>query len=399
MRGTSTSTSNGHVKITEPLTYRQRGDHSMFTDLLLRHRGSDEAKARLERHEKEMRDQLPTIERRGSSTQPEGVTFEREYRAPSGSFPSGTTPGGGGAATPPLWAVELEGVYPRPQRVIADLANPMPLPAGVSSVNVPILTTGTSTSQQTPNQPVSATDVTDTAGTSPVVTIAGQCDVPIQMIEQSPRGVWETTLLRDLWADFDAKFERMLINGTGGSAPTGQILGCLNVSGIGSVTYTDSSPTGPELFTKLGPAFASVSNNRKIRPEAWAMTGSRFAWLSTSEDSSSRPLEVPAAAQRLVDDPTMPTPVGSLVGLPIFTNEELPTTQGTGANQDLIMAFRWSDFLVWESEPTLNVFTQTISGDLMARVQFRCYVAAIMNRYPSGMSTITGSGLAVQSGF
>src|SRR6202012_372770 len=119
--------------------------------------------------------------------------------------------------------------------------------------------------------------------------------------------------------------------------------------------YTDSSPTGTELYPKFGNAFASVSNTRKVRPEGWLMTGARFAWLATSEDQNSRPLEVPMSAHSLVVDPTKPTPVGALVGLPIFTDEELPINQGASQTQDAILAFRWSDYLVWEGEPKMNV--------------------------------------------
>lgn len=391
MRGTSTALPNGRVTITSPLTYQPNGENSFFRDCLNASRGNGDAKARLRRHEREMRDQMPTVERRGQIGQPDEVQFEYETRAPSGSFPSGSTPGGGGAATPPLWAVGMTGVYQRPQRVIADLVDPYPLPAGVSSINVPILTTGTTTGQQTPNQPVVDTDVTDSLGGSPVVQIAGQADVPLQMVEQSPANTWETTLLRDLMADYDAKFEAMLLNGTGGTPPVGSILGALNVSGIGSVTF--NSTGGPALFSKFGQAFGTVSNARKIRPEGWLMTGARYAWMATAEDSSSRPLEVPTSAIPLVTNATKPTPVAAMVGLPVFTNEALPINQGAGANQDIVLAFRWSDMLAWESDPTMNVFTQTLAGELMARVQFRCYAAAILNRYPTGLATITGSGL------
>jgi HK97 family phage major capsid protein len=371
----------------ESLTYTPHTEHRYFVDLLGADRGKSDAAERLERHEREMRAELPQIERRGSSTHPEGTTFE--YRTPSGAQ------GAGGYATPPAWLVELEGVYERPERVISDLAGSYRLPKGVGSVNIPILTTGTSTRVQVPTTAVSATDVTDAAGTSPVVTIIGQEDIPLQMFEQSPKGAWEQVLFRDLQADFDWKLEAQLINGIGGSGITAQILGLTNVTGINSITYADSTPTGSELFPNLGTAFGSVSDNRKVRPQGWLMRGGRYSWLATSEDASSRPLEVPLSAQPLTEDVNKPTPIGSLVGLPVFTNEALPTNLGTGANQDQIIAFRWSDFYVWESDPVMHVFTQTLSGELMARVQYRKFAAAILNRYPTGIATISGTGMVV----
>lgn len=384
---------NGRVHLTTPLTYQLRGDNSFLNDLLLVKRGDDEAVDRMRRHEKEMRDQLPMIERRGSSTQPEGVEFE--YRAPDGSFPTGSTPGGGGSFTPPAWMVAMEGTYPRPQRIVADLVDPYPLPDGVSSINVPVLTTGTSTGQQTPNTPVSDTDVTDTASSSPVVQIAGQEDIPMQMLEQSPRGSWEATLLRDLWADYDAKLERQMLLGTGGQPPVGQMLGVLNVANTNSITYTDGSPTGTAMYPKFGQSFGIVSDTRKLQPEGWLMRGNRFGWLATSEDQSSRPLEVPMSAASLVMDPSKPTPVGSLVGLPVFCDEQLPSTNGTAQNQDVIIGFRWSDYLAWEGRPKISVHTQVLSGTLQARVQYRRYAAGIFGRYPSGIVTISGTGMVV----
>jgi HK97 family phage major capsid protein len=390
----ATTTRNGRggvdVRVREPLTYRlDQESPSYFLDLANASREDAESLDRIRRHEREMADELPKLERRGSSTQPEGTTFE--YRAPN------LTLGQGGYGTPPLWAVQLEGTYPRPERIVADLADPLPLPDGVSSINVPVLTTGTSTGQQTPNQPTAGADITDTAASSPVVTLAGRADLPLQMLEQSPRGVYDRVLFADLMSDYDSKLEYMLINGTGGTAPTGQILGLLNVSGTNSVTYTSASPTGTGLFPSFGSAFGVVSDTRKLRPEGWVMRGNRYGWLATSEDQNNRPLDVPASAHSLIVDPTKPTPIGALVGLPIFCDEELPTTLGTAGNQDVIVGFRWSDLFLWESEPRLNIFTQVLSGTLEARVSYRRYAAAILGRYPTGTVTIGGTGLVVPS--
>ena len=70
-------------------------------------------------------------------------------------------------ADPPLWLVEKFATYPRPDRVLANaiaatggLIKIAQRP-GFNSVNVPRLTTGTSTAIETPGSPVSDTDVTD----------------------------------------------------------------------------------------------------------------------------------------------------------------------------------------------------------------------------------------------
>jgi hypothetical protein len=42
---------------------------------------------------------------------------------------------------------------------------------------------------------------------------------------------------------------------------------------------------------------------------------------------------------------------------------------------------------------------EPLSGSLGARIQMHTRVAAITNRYPSSIGTVTGTGLAVQSGW
>ena len=250
------------TSIKSPLTYQLRGDHSFFTDLLRVSQRNEDAVERMHRHQREMADQR--LERRGASGQPEGV----EFRAPNASVPpNSTTAGGGGSFAPPLWVVELEATAPRPERIVSDLIDPYPLPDGIGSINVPLLTTGTATAQEQPNAPVASQDIADAAASCPVVQIAGQADVPIQMLEQSPKGSWEATLLRDLQADYDAKLEAKVISGAGGTGPTGTILGLTNVGGTNSIAYTDADPTGTAMYPSFGKAFGVVSDTRKIRPK------------------------------------------------------------------------------------------------------------------------------------
>ena len=62
-----------------------------------------------------------------------------------------------------------------------------PLPAGTDSINIPRLLTGTATGVQTAdNAPVAEQDLTDAFINAPVHTIAGQQDLAIQLIDQSP---------------------------------------------------------------------------------------------------------------------------------------------------------------------------------------------------------------------
>lgn len=122
---------------------------------------------------------------------------ELEQRAPSRIV------GQGGYAIPPLWLVDEYIPALRPGRVAAGLCRQMPLPAGTDSINIPRLLTPTLTGIQTADAaPVVSRDFSDTFQQANVKTVAGQEDVPIQLIEQSPGQILDRVLMTDLIADF-----------------------------------------------------------------------------------------------------------------------------------------------------------------------------------------------------
>src|SRR4029079_14441265 len=103
----------------------------------------------------------------------------------------------------PLWLMDEYAEYVRAGRVVANLVTNMPLPAGTDSINLPKFRTGTTAAVQTADaQSVSSTDMTDTSASAPVRTIAGQQDVALQLLEQSPLQMDEV-IFRDLIADLN----------------------------------------------------------------------------------------------------------------------------------------------------------------------------------------------------
>jgi Phage capsid family len=380
----------------EPLTYSPEGKHSYFGDLVRdKLEPTPQGTERLARHAAEMRIEVPKLAERQRRDHPDA---ELEYR----TNPS-RTPGQGGYFSPPLWIIELLATAPRPQRVLAGLATTFTLPRNVSSVNLPRLTTGTAVGVAVDGGPGVSQDFVDAGCSSEAVMLAGHSDVSLQLLEQSPPGAsLDFAVGLDLAAAYDAQLETQLTVGTGGAGSGAQLSGLLNlVPSANNIAYTDASPTATELYPSLGLAFAAVSNTRKIRPEVWIMRGGRFAWLSASEDNSLRPLETPMAAQAYIRNPATPTPIGGLLGLPIFTSEAIPVTlPGVTGTQDTIIGCRPSDLLLWESTPTVEVFTEApLAGTLGARIRLRGTAAAIFGRYPSGISQISGTGMVVPAGY
>jgi HK97 family phage major capsid protein len=305
------------------------------------------------------------------------------------------TAGAGGSFAPPLWLIGQTANVPQPGRVLADLIPNFPLPEGVSSVNVPVLTTGMTTAPAADDGNASDVDVTDSVSSSAVVTISGYDDVSQQLLDQSPQGAHlDQTLFKSLTESYNAVLEQQLISGTGTG---GQLLGLINLSGVNAITYTSGTPMATGMFTYFGQAVAAVGVHRRQPPETWLMGTPRQAWIASSEDSQSRPLMVAGA----------PKPGEfQLVQYPVKLDDAIPRNFGAGTNQDVVILCKPSDMLLLESEPHLRVMTDIAAdsetagaGTLSVRIQLHRYVAAILGRYPTGIAVIQGTGMATPAGF
>lgn len=350
----------------EPLTYRRDSPNSYFRDLLS---GGPSARARLDRHAGEMRVEMPKREARAA--RPAGM----EYRTNPNRLQ-----GQGGYGAPPLWLIDEFAGAPRPARVLADMIPQFTLPAGVASVNLPRLTTGARVAVTSDLGAVPSQDIADAAVTSPVVAITGQADIALQILEQSPPGAhFDHIVFTELSADYDAQLETLLFNGTG---LNGQFLGVLNVpTGAGlatAVAYTDSTPTSAELLPFVAQAIGKVGDNRLRPPEALFMRTARWAWIAITD------MNLAAGPQRLI--------------LPVRLADAIPTTVG-GSGQDAIVACVPSDMLLLEANAATRVMPQPLSGTLEVRLQLVGYAAALVARQPTGIATVTGTGMTVQSGF
>ncbi len=352
---------------------------SYFRDLLLSQvRGDFDARDRLTRHKREIES---------------SVEFRDLNR-------TDTT---GGEFVPPVWLIDLYASVPRGSRVTADLVRQLSLPGGTDSLNVPKITTGTAVNAQTAdNATVSETDIVSTSVAAPVITLAGQQDVSLQLLEQSPTPGIDQIIFTDLMADLDQKLDVQVLNGT---AANGQVQGILEVVAAGTkVAYTDASPTQLEFIPSLFQVIAKVAGARKQAVTALVMHPRRWYWLSAGLDSGQRPYVLPSgqgpnnaigivmaggAAQGLV---------GSIAGVPVYIDPSVPTllTNGAGAagTEDIVIAGRFEDAILWEGEIRSRVLPEIGSGTLTTRLQIYKYCAFQANRYPTAFGTIYDTGMA-----
>ena len=226
---------------------------------------------------------------------------------------------------PPIWLNQLFATAKRPGRVLADLCPAkFALPDGVSSVNLPILTTGTLVQPAIDATGVVDQDVVDTSGSSAVVTLASQADVALQALEQSPAGAsLDWSLFKDMAEAADYDLESQLLYGQGSTYD--QLTGVTNVSSITKVTFTNASPTGSLMVPYIAQAAAQLADARLAPPEVVLMRYARWAWLSGAEDTAGRPFLTPLAPWYFGTGPNTPDPAGSTpgLGLPCYTDEAI----------------------------------------------------------------------------
>jgi len=377
--------------IREPLTYeRERREYSFLIDLA-RHefgRGKDLelSRKRLESHRREADVEMKErkeVRERVFTRELETMVAELEKNNPQLARAlqrSGLSlvekrainrvDGSGGEFVPPIWLLDEYAALARAGRPFADRLRNIPLPAGTDSINIPRITGGGLTGVQTgDNQNVAAQDPTTATVTAPVRTIAGQIDAALQLLDQSPLA-FDEIMFEDLLADYAMQLDIQLWNGSGAA---GQLLGLLNTSGINAITYTDASPTVPELWPKLAGALNAASNARKRVPDAFWSHGQRWFWAASQLDANLRPFFLPASngpqnALGLQEGSfNQDGPVTNVLAVPWYLDLNIPTN--INANQDPIVATVMRDHVLFEGDQNVRVLKEILSGSLGVRFQ------------------------------
>lgn len=360
------------IRVTgESLTYERGSPHSFLRDQYMSSKGDREAAARLGSHQVEM--------------VKEGYASERAIAE---------TAGAGGEFVTPVFLQEQYLALARAGRPYADALAKMPLPPNTNKVTLPRLTSGTAVAAQSDLGAVQATDPTTGSVDVPVITEAGQVDMARQLLDRSVPGVDEV-LFADLITDYNTKVDVQALSGSG-AAPNA--LGVFNLTGINTVSYTDASPTLPELYGKIADAIQQVHTTRFLPPSVIVMHPRRWGWALASLDTSNRPLIVPlagaASVMGVLQGVEAQAVVGTMLGLPVLVDPNVPINRGVGANEDAILVQRVEDSWLMEDVPVkTRVFEEVLSGTLSIRIQAFNYLGITHARYPKSVSVISGSGL------
>lgn len=358
------------VVVNEPDLYRKGGPNSFFRDLVTSKTDFNALK-RLSDHSEYVRSQT-------------GAAESRDV----------TSSGGGAGFIPPIYLASEWAKLARAGRKFADRMPKMAMPPQGETVTIPKVSTGVTEDVQNPeNSGVSQTDIATTTVTAPMVTIAGQNNISRQSLERSFPGLDEV-IFDDLMRAYDVKIDSQLLTGSGSS---GQHLGINQVSGRITVTYTQTTPDGGTCLQNIYGAISKVASQRFAQPDLIVMHPRRAAWLASTL-SSTFPLFQQGGLFH-ADGTQDEGFVGTIAGLPVMTDPNVPTNLGAGTNQDQIYVLYTPDFRLAEDELRQATFEEVLSGNLTVRLQLFAYSFWVPNRYPASIAVIDGTGLVAPANF
>jgi len=307
---------------------------------------------------------------------------------------TGATGGSGGEFAPPGWIVDEYIKLAHPGRVTADRFHHEDLPSGVSSINLPKVGTGTTVAPQTTqNTALAQTDMTTQSLSSGIIVTGGKQVVSRALLDQSPVP-FDRVILEDLAADHARQLGTEAITGTGVG---GQLRGYLTPASTSVNTWTSASPTAQAFYGRLAQLQGQINGSRFKAPDTIVMHPRRWAWFASYVDSSGRPLVVPTAggfnALAVRDDTQSIGHVGDILGMSCFTDANIPTNLGAGANQDTVLMMVADDIHLWESPLQAEAFDSPYADSLGILYRVFNYSALIPDRYLASLGAITGTGL------
>lgn len=368
----------GSVRVTvEPPVYSPAaGSPSFFSDAW-RHRAQADPDAleRLHRHGRQV-----TAELRAQGLQYRDVG--------AGAF---------AGLTIPQFLIDLYAPLARAGSPTVNVLRKAPLPEKGMVLSISRGTTGTAVAAQaTENTAVQETNFDDTKLDVDVRTYAGQQDVSRQALERSE--LVDEILFGDLVADYFAKLDNGVLNE---DATGGTHLSFRSTAGIIAKAYTDASPTVAEFYSAVADALQQINKQRFAPATTIIMAPRRWGWLTAAGDTAGRPLVLAKDAPTqnplaIGDAAAYGAYVGTLHGLPVITDANLPENLGAGTNEDVVLIIRTPDHLLWwegDGMPRQLRFEETQGGNLSVKLVVYGYSAFTAGRYPKGVATVGGTGL------
>ena len=292
----------------------------------------------------------------------------------------------------PQFLTELAAPFARAGRPFLDVARKHQLPDSGLVISISKVTTGSATAVQTEGAAVQETNMDDTKLDVSVVTVAGQQNVSRQSLERGTN--IDSLVMADLVSAYHTNLDSLFVT-TSATSLTNTITQV--------VTFTDASPTVAELYPKIVDAVQRIQTNFFGGPNFILMHPRRLAFILAAVDGQNRPLAVPVP--NFNGQPAFASGNGSpvygnsgytMLGLPIITDANVTTTNGTGTNEDVIIIGNTQEAHLFEQgggEPMMLRFEQPKASELDVTMIVYGYSAFTANRYPNAFAIVGGTGL------
>jgi HK97 family phage major capsid protein len=292
----------------------------------------------------------------------------------------------------PQFLTDLAAPFARAGRPFLEVARKHQLPDSGLVISISKVTTGSATAVQTEGAAVQETNMDDTKLDVSVVTVAGQQNVSRQAIERGTN--IDSLVMADLVSAYHTNLDSLFVT-TSATSLTNTITQV--------VTYTDASPTVAELYPKLADAIQRIQTNFFAGPNFILMHPRRLAFILAAVDGQNRPLAVPVP--NFNGQPAFASGNGApvygnsgytIMGLPVITDANVITTNGAGADEDVIILGNTQEAHLFEQgggEPMMLRFEQPKASELDVTMIVYGYSAFTANRYPNAFSLIGGTGL------
>lgn len=357
--------------------YRKDEDpdgHRFLRDVAAQAIGSSVARERLERHTHQVFDERkqagrPVNERATSSANFAGFAV-------------------------PEYLVDLYAPAAKAGAPLVQNMRQLELPETGMTAYISKVTTGTSAAEQTTeNSSVSETDIDDTLISVPIFTCAGSQTVSRQAIERAP-GSLEVTiedLIREYWTDVDRKAISRNTTGLDAAATAD--------------TYTDSTPTAGEFYSKLLGSQLAVEDallDQSTSPDdiIVLMANRRWIWL-TNQMVSTWPFvggrRAGSNGQGLLSGEGYGAGIRGYLpnDQPVIVDGNIPTTLGTGSNEDVAYVFSRREAFIWldKDQPMMIKAEQPNAKKLGVDLVVYGYAATCFSRYAGAVRKVGGTGM------
>lgn len=296
-----------------------------------------------------------------------------------------------GALVVPQFLTDLAAGQVRAGDPLLSALRHLPLPSEGVTFTVPRGVTQAGSvafAQTSENAAVSESDPSMVNVERSLVTVAGQVTVTFQTIDRAP-SISEPYVARDLLDAVTSKVDDQLINGTG---TNGQLLGLRSVVAPTTITWNDPTATQSEFVHFTAQAAASSSIVRLKSPDLVVMHPRRWYWLMSAVGSATSANATLVTDQVCADYEADSPYVGSMIGLPVVVDANIPTSVGT--NEDVVLVIRSQDMPVHLGPLTVQVDRQTEAGTLEVNLIGYQYAVWFPDRYRGASTAIlTGTGL------